>query len=97
MESAITSKAKVMSVFCEIGWKGHACDQCHPYCDCPNQKPNACNIPNECHCDPNTFDPKGLCCHKDLDKSNTTSLCSRKLRKFINEFNCSSFLTCLKK
>ena len=46
---------------CELGWRGEACDECRPYCDCPNQKVNACMFPNECHCEVNTNDPKGLC------------------------------------
>ena len=46
---------------CELGWQGAACDQCRPYCDCPNKKSNACILPNECQCEPNTLDPRGLC------------------------------------
>ena len=48
---------------CELGWRGEACDECRPYCDCPNQKVNACMFPNECHCEVNNYitDPKGLC------------------------------------
>ena len=30
---------------------------------------NACIFPNECHCESDSVDPKGLCFHKDLNKS----------------------------
>ena len=54
---------------CEMGWRGESCNQCHPYCQCPNQNSNACIYPNECHCESDSVDPKGLCFHKELNKS----------------------------
>ena len=57
---------------CDKGWKGSACNECVPYWECPNQSIDACNLPNECHCD-GSNDSKGLCFHEDLAKSNITA------------------------
>merc|ERR1739848_519521 len=46
---------------CDNGWKGDDCGQCVPYHECPNQKDDACVMPNECHCPKDTIDDKGLC------------------------------------
>ena len=46
---------------CDNGWKGEDCSQCVPYHECPNQKDDACMLPNECHCPNDTIDDKGLC------------------------------------
>ena len=65
---------------CDNGWKGDDCSQCIPYLDCPNQKDDACMMPNECHCPKDTIDIKGLC--KKL----------RKWTKYTLTLNC---LLCL--
>ena len=51
---------------CDLGWKFEACDKCVPYCDCPNQGTDSCNLPNECKCKPGQFDPMGICSHFNL-------------------------------
>ena len=65
---------------CELGWRGESCNQCHPYCQCPNQNSNACIFPNECHCESDSVDPKGLCFHKDLNKSKSKSITQLEIK-----------------
>ena len=55
---------------CETGWQSAGCDSCIPYWQCPNQEEGACNLPNECICPDGTEDPKILCDHHLLRKTN---------------------------
>ena len=59
---------------CEEGWKGESCENCVPYWNCPNQKADACLIPNECRCDSDQKDTLDLCFHKDLPSSNSCQM-----------------------
>ncbi len=59
---------------CNSGWRDEACDKCSPYWNCPNQKFDACDHPNECFCHGNENDPELLCNNTLLTRNNHPEL-----------------------
>ncbi len=59
---------------CNSGWRDEACDKCSPYWNCPNQKYDACDHPNECFCHGNENDPELLCNNTLLTRNNHPEL-----------------------